>query len=388
MKFNTAYPSLQDLKQKAKKSIPKFAFDFLQGGSADENSIHRNQQDLQSVYLQQHFIRPMVQDPSLKSSLCGIPYDLPFGVSPVGLQGIIWPNASKILAKSAKQYNIPYVMSTMCTNTIEEIAEVSEGNALFQLYNPEDINIRKDLLKRVKNSGMRALIVTVDIATKSHRSREMRNGLHPPKMTFGNVLGVIKNPTWAVNMLRFEGLPQYKTLAPYMKDMKKNSDSDHAKSMLELRFRKMRGSVSLEALKSIRDLWQGVLIIKGILSEQDMDKCIKIGADGVIVSNHGGRQLDNGQTAISVLPNLVQKYGDKIHICFDSGIESGGDMVAGLASGAEFVFSGRAFCYGVAALGKNGGVHTIEMFQRQIEQVLCQIGCDDIKDISNFLLKR
>ena len=380
MHYNTGYPSLHDLKQRAQKRVPTFAFDFLEGGCGDEKSLHCNQQDLQKVRLHQNFIRPAVRDPHLKASLCGIAYDRPFGVSPVGFQGMVWPGMSKVLARAAADYNIPYILSTFSSNSIEEIAQVSRGQALFQLYNPHDESIRRDLLRRAKESQYRALIVTVDIASQSYRIRETRNGLLPPKLTVKNVTDVLTHPTWALNMLVKEGIPQYKTLIPYL-------EKKTAAAMLGLRTEGMRGSVSFEDLKFIRDIWDGVLIIKGVLSEQDMQLCVQLGADGVIVSNHGTRQLDNGVTSISVLPTLAQKYGKKIHINFDSGIESGADIAGALASGAHFAFAGRAFCYGVAALGEQGAGHTIEMFEKQLKQVMCQIGCDDVNNLSDYLIQ-
>ena len=380
MKYNTFYPSLKYLKAKSKKRIPKFAFDFLEGGCTDENSINNNQTDLQKVKLKQNFIRGQVQSPSLKSDLCGIQYNAPFGISPVGLQGLIWPNMSMILASTAKQYNIPYILSTFSTNSIEQIATASEGEALFQLYNPKDIEIRKDILSRLKSCNYRALIVTVDIASQSYRPRESRNGIAPAKITLSNIFDVITHPVWALNMLAFEGKPKFKSLVPYL-------EKNNSQEMSNLRRTKMRGSVTFEDLKSIRDMWDGILIIKGVLSQSDMEQCICLGADGVIISNHGARQLDNGQTAISVLPELAQKFGDKIHISFDSGIESGVDIASGVASGAKFTFAGRAFCYGVSALGKNGAGHTIEMFEKQLQQVLCQIGCNDVNDLPKYLIK-
>lgn len=379
MNYNPQYPSYMDLKKGAKRRIPKFAFDFLEGTCSDENNLFENTRDLQKVKLKQNFIRGAVRDPDMKSSLCGIKYDMPIGMAPVGFQGIIWPNMSKILAQTASQYNIPFVLSTFSSNSIEEIATASNGSALFQLYNPHDESIRKDILKRASDCDYKALIVTVDIASESYRPRELRNGLIPPRFNFRNVWEVASHPSWALNMLAYEGIPTFKILEKYAKE--------NNTTMTELRKTKMRGSVSFEDLKSIRNLWRGKLIIKGVLCDADVESAIKLGADGVIVSNHGGRQLDNGQTAISVLADLSKKYGSKIHISFDSGIESGNDIASSIASGAKFTFCGRAFGYGVASMGKNGGGHTVEMLQKQLRQVMCQIGCDDIKKLPKFLLK-
>lgn len=381
--YNTNYPSLLDLKVRAKKRIPKFAFDFLEGGCTDENSLNRNQNDLQKVVLQQDFIRPAVREPNLKSSLCGMKFDAPFGISPVGFQGIIWPRMSLILAKAAKDYNIPYICPTSATQTLEHIAQISEGQALFQLYVPTNPDIRDHLILRLKDASYRALIITVDIASQSYRPRESKNGLLPPRFKMRTVIDVMRCPKWSFNMLYHEGIPKFSNLLPYAM----GENGFPKQSMAELRSSGLRGSTDFEDLKAIRDMWDGILIIKGVLSERDMQQCIALGIDGVIVSNHGARQLDNGQTSISVLPPLAEKYGDKIHINFDSGIQSGVNIASALASGANFAFAGRAFHYGVAALGVNGAGHTIEMFTKQLKQVLCQIGCDDVKNLPDYLIR-
>ena len=380
MAYNPSYPSVSCLKQKAKSRVPSFAFDYLEGGCANEVGLNRNYVEMQQVVLQQHFIRPVIKAPKIKATFAGIAFDAPVGIAPIGLQGLIWPNAPIILAKSAKKYNIPYILSTVSTSTIEEVAKASDGEALFQLYNPEDTSIRDDLIRRAKDVECRALIVTADIASFGYRPRDIRNGLSiPPKINLSSIVQTLKNPLWSWNMMCAGFMPELKTLTPYM-----DSGKDMM-GMAQFMNDKMMGGVSEEELKAIRHLWQGPLIVKGVLSERDVERCIALGADGVIVSNHGARQLDNGQTAISALPNLVKKYGEKIDISFDSGIQSGGDVVGALASGAQFTFCGRSFVYGVAALGDAGGDHTIEMFQKQITQTMCQIGCDDIKNLPEFL---
>ena len=383
-KYNTNYPSLQDLKRRAKCRVPKFVFDYLEGGCTDEVQLYANQRDLQQVTLKQNFIRPAVWQPSLKASLCGMEFNAPFGISPVGFQGIIWGNMSTILAKTAKQYNIPYIVSAFATQNIEHIAKVSEGQALFQLYLPTHTHIRDDLIWRLQQSGYRALIITVDIASQSYRPRESKNGLLPPKLKVRNVFDAMRCPTWSLNLLYHEGVPKFSNLISYTH----GKDGFPKQTMTELRSRGMRGATDFEDLKIIRDSWDGILIIKGVLSEQDMEHCIALGVDGVIVSNHGARQLDSGQTSISVLPYLVEKYGNKIHINFDSGIESGVDIARALASGAHFAFAGRAFHYGVAGLGAKGAGHTIEMFTKQLTQVLCQIGCDDVCKLPEYLIRQ
>lgn len=380
-KFNTQYPSVRHLKAKAKKRVPSFSFDYLEGGASDERALHRTTADLADVRLRENFVRPALKDPDIRANFCGIDYDMPFGVAPIGYQGIIWPNAPIILARAAKQYNIPYMLSTMSTSSIEDIAEASEGHALFQLYNPTDVDIRNDIIRRIKETNYRALIVTADIAAMGYRPRDIKNGFSlPPAMTLHHILQVLTHPTWALGILGTGGMPTFKNIRPYMKD---NTWADRATIIND----KMIGGVSPEQLKEMRDMWHGPLIVKGILSEQDLKKCIEVGVDGVVISNHGARQFDAGHSSAHVLPSLAKKYGKRIHISFDSGIQSGTDIASALALGAQMTFAGRAFTYGVCALGKDGAAHTIEMLQRQLKQAMCQMGCTKIADLPKFLVK-
>ena len=380
MSFNSQYPSVAYLKEKTEKRIPHFAYDYLRSGCSDERALHRTTDDFGDVLLQEHFVRPVIKNPDIKTTFCGIEYDMPFGVAPIGLQGLMWPDAPLILARTAKKYNIPYVLSTLSSHSMEEVAKASEGEALFQLYNPDDDDIQADLVRRAKEGQYRALIVTADIASFGYRSRDIRNGLAmPPRMTPKNIWSILTHPTWAWNMM-FAGVPRMRTLLPYM-------ESGSMQGMAQFVNDKMMGGVSIEQLKKLRDMWDGPFVVKGVLGEQDIEKCIAVGVDGIIVSNHGGRQLDAGQTAISVMPKLVKTFGKRTNISFDSGIRSGTDIACALASGAEMTFSGRAFVYGVSAIGKKGGDHVVEMFKQQLEQAMCQMGCEKIADLPKFVVK-
>ena len=381
-KFNTQYPSVRHLKARAKKRTPSFSFDYLEGGCSDERALQYANDDFASIRMKQDFVRPIFTDPDIKANFCGIDYAMPFGVAPIGYQGIIWPNAPVILARAAKKYNIPYVLSTMSTSAIEEIATASEGDALFQLYNPSDHHMRHDIIRRLKETQYRALIVTADVPTLGYRPRDIKNGFSlPPAITPHHIWQVITHPVWAWESLLAGGVPTFKNLEPYMGD---GSWETRAQIMAE----KMIGGVATEELKELRDAWDAPLIVKGVLTEHDMEKCLEIGVDGVVVSSHGARQFDAGVSSISVLPSLVKKYGKRIHISFDSGLQSGTDIAGALACGAQMTFLGRAFTYGVCALGKEGGDHTIEMLQRQLVQAMCQMGCTKIADLPKFLVKQ
>ncbi len=378
--YDPRYPDVASLKQQAKKRIPKFAFDYLEGRCGDETSVRENRNDRQNVKLRAEYLQPY-QGCDLGVEVFGHRYSAPFGIAPIGLQGLIWPNSPEILAKAATDMNIPYVLSTVSSSSLERIAEVSEGKAWFQLYNPTDREIREDLLKRVTAAHYPVLVVTVDVPTFGYRPRDIKNGLSmPPKMSLSNILQMIANPEWLLETA-IAGKPEMQTLKPYMP---KNMPTDH---LAEFMNKTVMGAVDFEALKSLRDRWQGPLVIKGIIAEADVEKCIALGADGVVLSNHGGRQLDVGETPVEPLQRISAIMGDKIKIMMDSGLRSGANIACALACGAEFTFLGRPFVYGVGALGRKGGVHTINILKTQLQQVIEQLRCQSIADLPSYLVK-
>ncbi|HCV05748.1 alpha-hydroxy-acid oxidizing protein [Pseudoalteromonas sp. APAL1] len=378
--FNHKYPDIADLKKKAKQRIPRFAFDYLEGGCMEERSVQRNRDEINAVQLRSTLLKPFSgSDQSVE--LFGHTYSAPFGIAPVGLQGLMWPKAPEILAKAAAEKNIPYVLSTVSSSSLERIAEVSEGHAWFQLYNPTDESIRKDLLSRIKAAHYPVLVVTVDVPTFGYRPRDIRNGLAmPPKMTLSNIMQMLSRPRWFYETA-LAGKPEMQTLKPYMpKDM----PTDELAAFMN---KTVMGRVDIEGLKPIRDMWQGPLVIKGLISEQDVKSAIELGADAVVISNHGGRQLDAGESPVKPLQTIASKYSKDMKIFMDSGLRSGTNIVSALASGADFTFLGRPFVYGVGALGDKGGIHTINALMMQVTQIMNQLGCEKVTDLPSFLVK-
>lgn len=373
------YPDIDYLRAKAKKKIPGFAFDYLDGGCNAEVNLKRNTDEIRSLQLKPYYLRE-VASPSLATELFGKTYDAPFGISPIGLQGLMWPKATEILAKASFDYNIPFILSTVATASLEKVSEITEGNAWFQLYHPAEESLRKDLLKRAHEAEYPVLVVLSDVPSFGYRSKEIKNGLAiPPKMTLNNILQVMSRPSWALNTLA-TGIPEFKTLKPYIP---KGMSLKHLGLFMNKTF---DGRLSEDRLKAIRDQWKGKLVMKGVASEEDVAKCVKLGLDGVIVSNHGGRQLDHGESSVASLRPIVKSYKDQIKIMMDSGIRTGPDIASSLAAGAEFAFLGRSFMYGVSALGKKGGNHTISILKRQLQQVLDQVCCLTPKDLPNHLI--
>jgi L-lactate dehydrogenase (cytochrome) len=379
IQYNPRYPSIEDLRAKAKNRIPKFAFEYLDGGCNEDINLYKNTHELRKVEMKPRYLVPF-KGANLKTVLFGHEYDAPFGVSPVGLQGLMWPKSPEILAKAAFEHNIPFVLSTVTTASIETIAKITDGRAWFQLYHPAEEKVTKDLIKRINAAQFPILVILSDVPSFGYRPRDIRNGLSmPPRMTLQNIIRVMKRPEWALRTL-INGQPSFEVLKPYMP---KNLNLSQLGKFMNATF---EGRLNEEKVKRLRDMWKGKLVIKGVESEADVETAIRLGLDGIIISNHGGRQLDMGQATISSLQTIAPKYKDQIKIMMDSGIRGGADIGRALSSGADFTFLGRSFMYGVSALGKKGGDHTISILKAQLTQVMEQMCCENTKDLAKRLI--
>ncbi|NDV16342.1 alpha-hydroxy-acid oxidizing protein [Muricauda sp. TY007] len=377
--FDTRYPSVDDLREKAKKRIPRFAFEYLDGGCNEDVNIKRNTSEIRDITLKPTYIKDF-KGSSIKTKLFGEEYDAPFGVAPVGLQGLMWPNSPEILAKAANKHNVPFILSTVTTMDIERASELTEGRAWFQLYNPAEDAVRNDILDRAEAAGCPVLVLLCDVPTFGYRPRDFKNGLAlPPKMTLANILQVLGKPCWALQTLKY-GIPTFETLKPY------TPEGLNLKQLGKFMDKTFSGRLNEERIKPIRDKWKGKLVLKGVASEEDTEQAIRLGFDGIIVSNHGGRQLDAGESTIAPLTRIAEKYKHQITIMMDSGMRSGPDMARSLARGAEFTFMGRSFMYGAAAMGNKGGDHTMTILKVQLQQIMDQLCCERIEDLCQHLI--
>jgi len=377
-KYNANYPSIDDLRNKAKSKIPRFAFEYLDGGCNEDVNLFRNTDDIRALELLPFYIRDF-KETSLKTNLFGHTYDAPFGIAPVGLQGLIWPNAPEILAKAAFEHNIPFILSTVSTSSIERIMEITQGNAWYQLYHPAESVIKDDIIDRAEASGCKVLVILCDVPSFGFRPRDIRNGLAmPPKMSLRNMLQICGRPEWALRTL-FHGQPAFETMKPYM------PKGLNMKQLGLYMNKTFSGRLNAERISTIRDKWKGKLVLKGVATEEDAQMAVQLGLDGIIVSNHGGRQLDAGQSTIKPLTQIAPKFRDKLTVMMDSGIRSGPDVARTIAAGADFTFLGRTFMYGVGALGNDGGSHTIGILKTQLKQVMDQVGCEKIEDLHHHL---
>lgn len=380
MSFDTRYPSIDDLRNRACRKIPRFAFEYLDGGCNEDVNLVRNTREIRDVQLIPRYLSKHTRS-EMKTELFGHTYDAPFGIAPVGLQGLMWPKAPEILAKAAHEHNIPFILSTVTTMSIERASELTEGKAWFQLYHPAENRLRDDMIRRAEAAECPVLVLLCDVPTFGFRPRDIRNGLAmPPKMTLSNILQIMGKPEWALRTL-MNGQPNFETLKPYMP---KGLDLKQLGKFMNDTF---SGRLNEEKIAPIRDMWKGKIVLKGVACEEDTEQAIKLGLDGIIVSNHGGRQLDAGQSTIKPLKTIAEKYGDKIKVMMDSGVRSGPDVARTLATGAAFTFLGRTFMYSVAALGSKGGDHAISLLKTQLQQVMEQVCCEQVRDFGRFLEK-
>ncbi|NQV56362.1 MAG: alpha-hydroxy-acid oxidizing protein [Rhodospirillales bacterium] len=372
------FPSVADLEIGARRRLPRFAFDYLAGGAGDEDGIARNRAAYSDVQLVPNYLEER-DLPDLSAGPFDRQYALPFGIAPVGLSGLIWPGAAEYLAAAARRADIPFCLSTMATSSIEAVGALSGDNGWFQLYPLKDHEIEKNIIDRARAAGFEVLVVTVDTPTTRRGLREIKNGLTvPPKLSPVNMARIAFNPAWALANLA-SGAPKFETLVPYYPKGVK------FKSVAELATNLLARGIGWREIEALRKHWSGPMIVKGILSVSDARHCARLGVDGLLLSNHGGRQSESLVHPLQMIDEIRSAVGSGLKLLVDSGVRSGLDVARAYARGADFVFLGRAFMYAVAALGAPGADHGVDLLRTEVAQALAQIGCPDIASLPEFL---
>ena len=374
-KLMRRYPSIADLRDRARKRIPHVAWEYLDCGLGDEAALARTVESMRNVTLVPRFMKGDIQ-PEVGTTLFGRSFAAPFGVAPIGLGGLMWSQVEKILAKTAASYSIPYTLSTVAAQTPETVGPLAQEMGWFQLYPPRARELRDELIGRVRDAGFNTLVVTADVPAPSRRERTIRAGLRmPPRITPRFIWQGLCNPSWSARVLRY-GLPRLKTMEPYAR-------SASMRDVVAFVETHMGCGVSWDYLNEIRDQWQGALILKGILHPGDAELAVEAGVDGIQVSNHGARQLDAVPAAIDMLPAIARQVGGRASILFDSGVRSGLDVARALALGADFVMLGRAFVYAVAALGADGAELVVELLKLDLKLNMSQLGFSTVEELKS-----
>lgn len=380
MKLDRAI-NIDDLRRLAKRRLPRIAFDFIEGGVEDEIGIRRN-----AAAFERHRLVPRylvdVSRCSQSTELFGQTYASPFGIAPTGLAGLFRPGADLTLAKAASEADIPFILSGSGTSAIEPVVEIAPDHAWYQLYPARDRALSQDLIKRAQDAGVGTLVLTVDVPVRPKRERNIRNGFTQPlKLTFATMLEALAHPAWIAGYLR-HGKPVMESWVRYA-----GAGAD-ATAVADFLTSQLPAPQSWRDVEMFRRLWPGKFVIKGIMHPDDAVRAADCGVDGLMVSNHGGRQLDRAAAPIDVLPAIHQAVGDRMTVMLDGGVRRGADIVIAHCLGARFVFVGRATLYGAAAGGLAGARRAIEILCREIEMVMGQMGCPSIAELGpDFLLR-
>ena len=375
MSLHSRYPAIADLKTRARARIPHFVWEYLDSATGVEATQARNRVTLDQVLLNPSILHGEFE-PDLSTTFLGKSHPLPIGIAPVGMSGLIWPGAEQMLARTAAHANIPFTLSTVASQLPEDVGPHAGDHGWFQLYPPRDPEIRADILKRARNAGFHTIVLTVDVPVASRRERQTRGGLtNPPKLTPRLAIQAAQCPAW-LNGIRKTGMPRLRLMESYSENRSALPSNQHIGYLL-------RTSPDWDYFKSLREAWDGPLIVKGIGNPDDAARLTDEGADALWVSNHAGRQFDGGPATIETLPLI--RAATTLPLIFDSGIEGGLDVLRALASGADFVMLGRAFHYGLAALGEVGAAHVLDILRQDMISNMGQLGTKTLKELPNRL---
>lgn len=361
------FPAIEDLERRAKRRLPHFSWEYLASGTGDESAMQRNRSALLDVELLPQLMKGVIE-PNTRTMLFGVEHAAPIGVAPLGMSGLIWPGADQALARTARANGFPHVLSTVATTTPEGVGPLAGDMGWFQLYPPRDDALRSDLLDRVEGAGYRTLVITADVPKGSRRERQRKAHIRvPPKITPRLMWQSVTHPAWSMAVLR-HGIPRFRTIEQYL-------DGTSLTAVAGFVGASLGGSLSFDYVAEVRARWTGNIVVKGILDPADARRSIDVGADAVWVSNHGGRQLEAAPAAISCLPAIAAEIGEEVPVLFDSGVRSGADIARAISLGADFVFAGRPFYFGLGALGADGAGHAYEILHDGLLNVMHQTGC-------------
>ncbi|MEO8628350.1 MAG: alpha-hydroxy acid oxidase [Betaproteobacteria bacterium] len=366
--------NIHDLRELARRRLPHSLFDFIDGGAGDEVTLRANESDFHRFALLPRVLTDVSKrDQSV--TVLGQKLDLPLILAPTGLPGILWPRGALEAALAADQAGAAFCLSTMSTSSIEVVSESVKRPIWFQLYVLRDRGLAKAMMERARDAGCSVLALTVDLAMQGQRDRDIRNGLTiPPQLRFSNLVDFAMHPGW---LMRFLTGPK-PTLANFIGAARHKNDMFTIAGFVNSQFDQ---SVTWKDIDWARDTWGGPLVLKGVLNPEDAALAVQHGVDGVIVSNHGGRQLDGVQSAIAALPGVVDAAQGKMDIILDGGVRRGTDVVKAIALGAKACMIGRPFLYGLAGMGGAGVARALEIFRGEIDLALALTGRASLADL-------
>ncbi|KAB2720806.1 alpha-hydroxy-acid oxidizing protein [Brucella intermedia] len=370
---------IADLKRLAQRRVPKMFFDYADSGAWTESTYRANEDDFKKIKLRQRVLVDMTNR-SLETTMIGEKVSMPVALAPTGLTGMQHADGEMLAAQAAEAFGVPFTLSTMSICSIEDVASVTKKPFWFQLYVMKDRDFVKNLIGRAKAAGCSALVLTLDLQILGQRHKDIRNGLSaPPKFTPKHIWQMVTRPGWCLGMMGTQRRT-FRNIAGHAKNV---TDLSSLSSWTAEQF---DPQLNWNDVAWIKEQWGGKLILKGILDAEDARMAAKSGADAIIVSNHGGRQLDGAPSSISMLQPIVDAVGDAIEVHVDGGIRSGQDVLKARALGAQGVFIGRPFLYGLGALGKDGVTLALEIIRKELDVTMALCGKRDINEIDKSII--
>ncbi len=367
--------NIDDYRRQARRKLPRFVFDYVEGAAGDERCRERNGSDLEGLQLVSTCLRDTSTiDTSL--TIFGQRWNAPIGVAPIGFSGLVHPRGDSFLARAAAAQGLPFVLSTASNTRLETVrTAASDGLQWMQLYVMSDRTIAEQLIRRARQANYGALVLTVDVPVNGNRERDVRNGFRLPfRPTLRTLLNLSRHPAWLLRVARY-GMPSFVNLS------ESQEAGASAQVQAALLARAMDRKLVWESLAWIRSLWDGPLLIKGLLHPYDAARALNHGVDGLVVSNHGGRQLDAAVSTIAALPAIVDKVVGRVPVFVDSGFRRGSDIVKALALGASAVFVGRPAVYGMACGGEPGARAVLQLLRDELERTMILLGAPSLRDI-------
>ena len=373
--------TIDDLKRQARRRVPTMFFDYADSGAWTESTYRANEEDFAKIKFRQRVLVDM-DNRTLETTMAGEKVAMPVALAPTGSTGMQHADGEMLAAQAAEEAGVPFTLSTMSICSIEDVASVTKKPFWFQLYVMRDKDFACNLIDRAKAANCSALVLTLDLQILAQRHKDLRNGLSaPPKMTPKNIFDMAIRPRWCMNMLR---TPR-RTFGNIVGHARGVTDLSSLSAWTSEAF---DPSLSWRDVEWIRERWGGKLILKGILDKEDAEMATKTGADALIVSNHGGRQLDGAPSTISVLEEIADTVGDRIEVHMDGGIRSGQDVLKALCLGAKGTHIGRPFLYGLGADGKRGVTKALEIIRKELDTTLALCGRRDINTVGKDMLRR
>jgi L-lactate dehydrogenase (cytochrome) len=370
---------IDDLRQLARRRVPRAFFEYAESGSYNEETLRANRTDLEAIKLRQRILVD-VSSRSLDTTIIGQNIAAPFVLAPIGLCGMQHGDGEILSARAANAAGIPFTLSTMSICSVEDVAEATGKPFWFQLYVIHDRGFSKDLLERVKKAKCNVLVLTVDLQVLGQRHRDIKNGLTvPPEIRLKNIIDVATKPAWAWSILNGRR-KTFGNLAGHVEGM------ENVNSLAAWTEHQFDPALSWKDVEWIKNIWPDKLVLKGILDPEDARTAVKVGADAIVVSNHGGRQLDGAPSSISALPKIADAVGSDVELMFDGGIRTGADALRALALGARACMIGRAYIYGLGAGGQAGVAKAIDILEKELSVAMALTGVNSIKEIGPHVL--